>query len=67
MAEFIPTRCAVYSLADGEVVNIIVALPSDPAPDGCQLVEIMNDQPCNIGWYWDGTNFIDPNPPGPET
>jgi hypothetical protein len=42
------------------VANIIVAAPSDPAQDGCQLVEIMNDQPCDIGWYWTGTAFTPP-------
>lgn len=56
------TRCAVCQLSDGLVVNIIIAVPSDPAPEGCQLVEIMNDQPCDIGWYWTGTEFIPPAP-----
>lgn len=56
------TRCAVCQIQDGLVVNIIIASPSDLAPDGCQLVEIMNDQLCDIGWYYDGVNFIDPNP-----
>lgn len=56
------TRCAVCQLSDGLVVNIIIASPSDPAPDGCQLIEIMNGQPCDIGWYWTGTEFIPPEP-----
>jgi hypothetical protein len=56
----VETRCAVCQLTDGLVVNIIVAVPSDPAQEGCQLVEIMNDQPCDIGWYWTGTEFIPP-------
>lgn len=60
------TRCAVCQLTDGLVVNIIVAVPSDPAQGGCQLVEIMNGQPCDIGWTWDGTEFVNPNPPVPE-
>jgi hypothetical protein len=59
------TRCAVCQLTDGLVVNIIIAAPSDPAQDGCQLIEVMNDQPGDIGWYWDGSAFIDPNPPPP--
>ena len=37
----IETTCAVCRLSDGLVMNTIVAVPSDPAPDGCQLVEIM--------------------------
>ena len=60
MIEPIPTNCAVCQLTDGLVVNIIVAVPTDPAQEGCELVEVMSDQPCGIGWYWDGVNF---NPP----
>lgn len=56
------TRCAVCQLSDGLVVNIIIAEPYNPAPDGCQLIEIMNGQPCDIGWYWTGTEFIPPEP-----
>ena len=52
------TTCAVCRLSDGLVINIIVAQPSDPAPDGCQLVEIMTGQTCDIGWTWDGTQFV---------
>lgn len=63
MAEQVPTNCAVCQLIDGLVVNIIVALPSDPAQDGCQLIEIMADQFCDIGWYWDGVIFIPPVEP----
>ena len=59
----IKTRCAVCQLEDGLVVNVIVASSNDLAPDGCQLVEILNDQQCNIGWYFDGIGFVDPNPP----
>jgi len=56
----IETNCAVCQLADGLVVNIIIAVPSDPAPDGCQLIEIMSLQPCDIGWAWDDTAFNAP-------
>lgn len=54
------TRCAVCRLEDGLVINTIIASPSDLAPDGCQLIEIYNEQPCDIGWYWTGTEFIPP-------
>lgn len=54
------TICAVCRLSDGLVMNIIVASPSDPAPEGCQLVEIVAGQTYNIGWIWDGVTF---NPP----
>lgn len=58
----IETRCAVCQLSDGLVVNIIIAVPSDLPPQDCQLVEIMNEQQCDIGWYYNGTEFINPNP-----
>jgi hypothetical protein len=66
MAQGMATRCAVCELGGGLVVNIVVAAPSDEPPEGCQLVEIMADQPCNIGWAWNGSQFVDPNPPAPE-
>ena len=54
----VSTRCAVCQFIDGLVINIIMAFPSDPAQDGCQLIEIMSGQDCDIGWYWDGQWFI---------
>lgn len=54
------TICAVCQLSDGLVINVIVVQPSEPAQDGCQLVEIMAGQICDIGWTWDGTQFIAP-------
>lgn len=54
------TTCAVVRLSDGFVMNTIVASPSDPAPDGCELVEIMTGQLCNIGWYYVGGDFHGP-------
>lgn len=62
----IETRCAVVQLSDGLVVNIIMAVPSDLAPDGCELIEIVDGQMCDIGWYWDGAQFVSPNPPADE-
>ena len=56
----VSTRCAVCQLIDGLVINIIVALPSNPAQDGCQLIEVMSGQDCDIGWYWNGKLFIPP-------
>lgn len=52
------TTCAVVQLSDGLVVNIIVAEPTDLAPDNCFLVLV--DSPCDIGWTWDGTQFVAP-------
>lgn len=54
------TTCAVCRLSDGLVMNTIVASPSDPAPDGCQLVEIMAGQACDIGWYYANGTFNGP-------
>lgn len=60
MLKDISVRCAVCQLFDGLVVNIIMASPSDPAPEDCQLIEIMAGQDCDIGWYWDGVTFFPP-------
>lgn len=56
------TTCAVCRLSDGLVVNIIMAQPADLPPEGCELIEVVNGQSCDIGWYWNGVEFIDPNP-----
>ena len=55
-------RCAVID-ANNLVVNIIMAEPTDLAPQGCFLIGINDGVFCDIGWSWDGANFIDPNPP----
>jgi hypothetical protein len=60
MTEYISTRCAVCRLSDGLVINIIMATPSDPALDDCQLIELMANQYCDIGLYWNGVEFIAP-------
>lgn len=59
----IEARCAVMQLLDGLVINIIVALPTDEPQIGCELIEIADGQPCNIGWHWNGYMFVDPFPP----
>jgi hypothetical protein len=53
-------KCAVCQLSDGLVINIIIASPSDLAPDDCQLIEVMSGQDCDIGWYWNGIQFTAP-------
>lgn len=53
-------KCAVCRLEDGLVVNVIVASPSDLAPEGCQLIEVTEGQLCDIGWTWDGAAFVAP-------
>ena len=60
------TTCAVCQLSDGLVINMIIADPTDPCPyEDCQLIETpdINGVSAQIGWYWNGTDFIDPNPP----
>jgi len=60
-------KSAVVRLEDDVVVNVIVAPPTEPAQDGCYLVDISDGKFCNIGWVWNGTEFYDPNPqPFPE-
>lgn len=54
------TTCAVCRLSDGLVTNIIVAAPSDLAPDDCQLIQIAPSQHCDIGWTWNLDAFVGP-------
>ena len=59
------TTCAVCQLSDGFVINIIVAEPNQPCPqEGCQLITTPTESGsyANIGFTWDGTQFVDPNP-----
>ena len=55
--------CAVVQLVDLVVLNVIMAdAGSDPAPVGCELIDITNGPQCGIGWIYDpatGT-FSDP-------
>jgi len=55
-------RAAVVDDVTNIVINIIIADASkDPAPFGTYLINIPAGTACDIGWYWDGTNFIPPN------
>ena len=55
------SNCAVIQISDNIVVNKIVAEPTDPTSEGTYLIQY-DDMPCDIGWIWDGTQFINPNP-----
>lgn len=55
------SKCAVVKIADGLVINIIIAEQSNLPPDGCNLINCDNMR-CSIGWYWNGNEFIDPSP-----
>ena len=56
-------RCALVEISSGLVTNLIIADPViDPSPDGFILIGLSDEDPVNIGWTWDGTEFINPNP-----
>lgn len=57
------SNCAVVQLSDNIVVNKIVAEPTDLPPDETYLVLIPDGVMCDMGWLWDGTDFIEPEPP----
>jgi hypothetical protein len=62
------STCAVCQLLDGLVINLIVAEPTDIPPDNCELIisPDVEGNYANIGFTWNGTIFINPNPPIPE-
>lgn len=41
------------------VVNVIVGDENSPTAEGTTLVEILSHQYCNIGYTFDGENFLD--------
>lgn len=46
-------RCAVVEISTYVVQNVVVAEPSDPAPDACELIGIADDEACAIGYLYD--------------
>lgn len=62
------TTCAVCQLSDGLVINVIVAEPTDPPPSDCELVETPTESgsAAAIGFVWNGTEFVNPNPSPPR-
>ena len=54
------TTCAVCQLTDGLIIILIVAEPTDLAPDGTKLVETPDTDGNNaeINGTWNGTNFL---------
>ena len=57
---------AVINISDNIVINKIVADLNYIAPDNTYLIQY-DDILCDIGWIWDGTQFINPNPIIEET
>lgn len=53
--------CAVVRTEDNVVVNKIVAEPTNLAPDGTYLVLIPDGVMCDMGWVWNGTEFVNGN------
>jgi len=48
---------AVVDLTSFVVVNVIVAdAQTDPAPSGCELIDITNNANCGIGWTYNPTS-----------
>lgn len=60
------TVCAVVQISDNIVVNKIVAEPTDLAPNDTYLVVIPDGVMCDMGWTWNKTEFVNPNPPPVE-
>ena len=50
--------------SENTVVNLIVWNETCVAPEGTTAIVLDLDVPgLTAGWIWDGTNFINPNPP----
>ena len=50
----------------GVILNIIIAGPDDPAPQGCTLEPIEANVYCNPGELWEDRLIIEPEPPPEE-
>lgn len=57
-------KMAVSRLSDGVVINVIIAEENDMPPDGTRLIPVLDWQQCNIGWFFDGNSFINPEADG---
>jgi hypothetical protein len=40
-------KCIVVNVQTNEIINRIIATETDPAPEGCKLIEIPD------GYFWD--------------
>lgn len=57
-------RSALIENLTNTVVNVIVADPAvDAAPEDHSLILLPDDSPVSIGWLYNGSQFVDPNPP----
>lgn len=60
-------RCAVIDPVSGAVLNVIVADPSDPAPEGTQLIGLADDASIDTTctwtpWGWVAPPYVEPPP-----
>jgi hypothetical protein len=55
-------RYAVVRMEDNVVDNLILGTEDTIAPDNCYLIEIVDELWADLGWVWDGSQFINPNP-----
>ena len=59
--------CAVIDQKTNKVINKIVASPTDFPPFNCFLVQIPeNSRVDTENWYWNGTDFYNPDNTGNE-
>jgi hypothetical protein len=51
-------------IQENKVINVIVADTKEVAEavTGLTCIEYTQQNPAGIGWTWDGTNFIGPEP-----
>lgn len=57
--EILAKSIAVIDETSQKVVNMIVGNENSPTAPGTYLVEILPNQYCNIGFDYDGQNFLD--------
>lgn len=55
-------RYAVIRNEDNVVDNLILGDETTPPPLDHYLVEITENLWADMGWVWDGSQFINPNP-----
>lgn len=56
--------CANVCLWDGQVYDPETNPTAWQPPPGAQMINVENIF-CDIGWIWNGSEFVNPNPPPP--
>ena len=52
----------LVAVLDGNIVQNVIVVSSDWDGADANHVEYTNGYPAGIGWEWDGTGFIPPQP-----